>query len=72
MAYKVKASLHTCLTDSHVQTARAVFVKRAGCAYLLVHKVDVGQLNTAAHGEGIKVGSNCETKAYTKLQVIWI
>lgn len=27
MAYKVKASLHTCLTDSHAQTARAVFVK---------------------------------------------
>lgn len=64
MAYKVKASLHTCLTDSHVQTARAVFVKRAGCAYLLVHKVDVGQLNTAAHGEGIKVVKQKLTQSY--------
>lgn len=72
MAYKVKASLHTCLTDSHVQTARAVFVKRAGCAYLLAHKADVGQSNAPAHGGSIKAACNCESKAHIKSPVIWI
>lgn len=72
MAYKVKASLHTCLADSHVQTARPVFVKRAGRAYLLAHKADAGQSNAAARGEGIKVGCNCESNAHIKATVIWI
>lgn len=72
MAYKVKASLHTCLTDSHVQTARAVFVKRAGCAYLLAHKADVGQSKAPAHGGSIKAACHCESKAHIKSPVIWI
>lgn len=61
MVYKVKAPVHTCLSDRHVQT---VFVHRASPADLLVHKAEQGRSKAAAarEGEDIKGGWRREGK----------